>query len=267
MTRDTWRYLDLGALPGAWNMAIDEAMLQAHALQDAPPTLRVYAWRPPAISLGRFQQLDTSVRSEQCRDAGVDVVRRPTGGRAILHTEEEVTFSIVVSEERLGTRGVMDSYRLLAGGIVAGLNALGLEARLVERPSSGAGATPHGAPDPVCFAAKARCDLVVGSNKLVGSAQVHRDGVILQQNSLPLRIRPQEWSRFFVRQARDAAAIGLWDAARRELPRETIAGALRQGFEEALGVALVDGALTQREQERAAQLAHSVDLLPRQPTP
>jgi lipoate-protein ligase A len=257
-THETWRYIDSGPLPGAQNMATDEAMLEAHLGGETPPTLRAYTWRPPAISLGRFQQVETSVNVEECRRAGIDVVRRPTGGRAILHTEEEVTFSIVVSEARLGTQGVMHSYRALASAIVAGLKHLGLDARLVERsfPSG-----PSVSQDPACFAAKARCDLVVGSSKVVGSAQVHRDGVILQQNSLPLRIHVADWQRFFLRRSEAPAAVGVWEAVGAEVPYARVAQALRCGFEETLGIDLVDSELTAGESARATRLAARADLL------
>ncbi|MCJ7750262.1 MAG: lipoate--protein ligase family protein, partial [Armatimonadetes bacterium] len=182
MTGERWRYTDSGPQPGALNMALDEALLEAHAAGEIPPTLRIYTWRPAAISLGRFQRIESSVDLDACQRLGIDVVRRPTGGRAILHTEEEVTFSLIVSEERLGTSGVMDSYRALASGIVAGLRSLDLDATLVER--SAPSPAPAMATDPACFAVKARCDIAVGSSKLVGSAQVQRRGYILQQNSL-----------------------------------------------------------------------------------
>ena len=180
------------------------------------------------------------------------MVRRPTGGRAILHTEEEVTFSIVVSAERLGTSGVMDSYRALAGGIVSALNKLGLKAGLVERGM--ASASPAMAQDPACFAVKARCDLVVGSSKLVGSAQVQRDGFVLQQNSLPLRIRMDDWGQVFLRPGDAPEAVGLWEAAGREVSYEEVAGALREGFSDAFGVEFEEARVSERELVRAREL-------------
>lgn len=258
MRREVWRYLASGPQPGALNMAVDEAMLESHLRGETPPTLRVYTWRPPAISLGRFQEAETSLDLTACRDAGVDVVRRPTGGRAILHTDEEVTFSIVISEERLGTQGTMACYRALASAIVAGLKDLGLDARLVER--AGARET-RSAQDPACFAVKARCDLVVGSSKLVGSAQLHRCGAVLQQNSLPLRLRLGDWVRFFRRQPEAPAAVGLWEAAGAELPHARVAGALRKGFEQTFQVELADGEPTEAELRRTAELVSGVDVL------
>jgi lipoate-protein ligase A len=232
-------------------MATDEAMLEAHLAGDTLPTLRVYGWRPPAVSLGRFQPVESSVDLGACRRSGVEVVRRPTGGRAILHTPEEITFSLVVSSQRLGTSGVMEAYRSLARGIVAAMRVLGLEARLVERAAL---APPGAARDPACFAVKARCDLVVGSAKLVGSAQVQRQGVILQQNSLPLLIRVQEWPAVFRRTDRAPEAVGLCDAAGREVSYEEAAAALRQGFASAFGIRFQKGVLTEREATLAQAL-------------
>jgi lipoate-protein ligase A len=253
-----WRYLDSGPQPGALNMATDEAMLEAQLRGAAPATLRVYSWRPRAISLGRFQDAAASVDLDQCRRSGADVVRRPTGGRAILHTEDEVTFSIVVSEKRLGTRGVMDSYRALAKAVIAGLIGLGVDARLLER-SAAVGAAA--AQDPACFAVRARCDLVVGSEKLLGSAQVHRDGVILQQNSLPLRIPLEDWGRLFRRKPIAPAALGLRDAAGAEISYQQVAGALRAGVEEVFSVQLIAGVLSDEETSRAAALAPAATLI------
>jgi lipoate-protein ligase A len=238
-------------------MALDEAMLEAHATGSVPATLRVYGWRPPAVSLGKFQRLESSVEVAACRALGYDIVRRPTGGRAILHTAEEVTFSLVVSAASLGTTGVMDSYRKLGTGIVSALRLLGLDARLVERggPAPTSQASPAPALDPACFATKARCDLVVGSSKLVGSAQVQRKGFLLQQNSLPLRIRLDNWSRVFLRAEAPPEAVGLCDAAHREVGYAEVASALRDGFEEALGITFWEEAAAEEELSKAGDSA------------
>lgn len=253
MSRERWRFIDSGPATGAVNMAVDEALLEAHMAGETPPTLRVYSWRPPAVSLGHFQRAEKTVKPDACRELGIAVVRRPTGGRAILHTSDEITFSIITSAARLGARGVMDCYRRLAGGIIAALGLLGVEARLVERagPSSKGAASR----DPACFAVKARCDLVVGEHKLVGSAQVQRQGFLLQQNSLPFRVRFEEWDRVFLRPAVRPDAEGLCDAAGRDVTYEEAADALRRGFAECFRVELVPGDLTEREKRRAEELA------------
>jgi len=256
---DRWRFVDSGPGSGAENMALDEAMLEAHLAGGTPPTLRVYTWRPSAVSLGRFQPAETSVDLEACDRLGIHVVRRPTGGRAILHTEEEVTFSLVVSKERLGTSGVMDSYRALAGGIVAGLRGLGIEAELVERAGPAGWAAM--ARDPACFAVKARCDIVVGCAKLVGSAQVQRDGVVLQQNSLPLRMRAEHWREVFLRSGERPEAVGLQEAARREVCYGEVAEALKAGFASALRVEFEERELLESELGWARELVGRARLL------
>ncbi len=259
MTIESWRFVDAGSLPGALNMAEDEAMLEAHMAGDAPPTLRVYSWHPPAVSLGHFQRVERTVQAETCRELGIHVVRRPTGGRAILHTSDEITFSIVTSTARLGARGIMDSYRELAGGIIAALALLGVEARLVER----AGRARRGAVnrDPACFAVKARCDLVVGSHKLVGSAQVQRQGFLLQQNSLPLRVHFEEWDRVFLRPAVRPEAVSLCEAAGRTISYQEAAEALRRGFARHFQVEFTPGDLSDQEKRRAEELAASARVL------
>jgi lipoate-protein ligase A len=231
-------------------------MLEAHAAGETPPTLRVYGWQPRAVSLGRFQSVDTALNLDACRELGVDVVRRPTGGRAILHTTEEITFSIVVSAARLGTTGVMDSYRALAAPIVSALRLLGADARLVERRASAA--RQGSSRDPACFAVKARCDLIVGSSKLVGSAQVQRRGFLLQQNSLPLRLDFREWQDVLLRASLRPDAVGLSDAVCRDIGYAEGAEALRLGFAQEFTAELEPGSLIEAESTRARELLKAV---------
>jgi lipoate-protein ligase A len=290
-----WRLINSGPGSGAWNMAVDEAILEAVIRGEAPPTLRFYSWQPPAITLGHFQRPEKALNLKACRIKGLEVARRPTGGRAILH-DKEITFSIITPLRMLGTNGVMDSYRLLSQGIIAGLHRLGIQSELVERSgrsdcragpprpavvSFPAGAAsfaeasePKGTPalqhscddigttkavsPAACFAVKARCDLVVGDRKIVGSAQVHRDGVVLQQNSLPFVIEADEWKEVFQGfNGVGGEAIGLREAAGRTIEFEEAAEALIQGFQEALGTALSLGELTEAEARRAGELAVS----------
>lgn len=244
-----WRFLDSGPGSGAHNMAVDAALLESHARGLSPATLRVYTWRPAAVSLGHFQPVAPDIREDVCRARGIDICRRPTGGRAILHAEDEVTFSAVVSEESLGAQGVMDSYRRLAGGIIAALAQVGIRAELVDRPGAG----EKNSATPACFAVKARCDLVARGRKLVGSAQVHRDGFVLQQNSLPVRLDTAGWEAVFAGGGW-AAATDLRTEAGRPVPGTEMTAALRAGFEQALGLLCRDGGLTAWELERAAAL-------------
>lgn len=246
-----WRLLRTPAADGFTNMAVDEAILQAHAAGVVPPTLRLYAWQPAALSTGYFQRVSHDIALEACARAGVDVVRRLTGGRAVLH-DDEVTYSVVVSEEQLARAGaaprsLMDSYRFLSGGLIAGLRRLGLHARLA--PGQRAHPGPSGAN---CFAAAAQCDLVVEGLKICGSAQLRRQGMILQHGSLPLSLPdPKPYWRA---PGPPAQAIDLTRALGRRPHPDEVADALAAGFAEALGVSLAEGELTAGERETAARL-------------
>lgn len=153
-------------------MAADLAMLDAVAAGRAP-MLRLYRWDPPALSLGRFQP-DDDVDRIACAARGVDVVRRPTGGRALLHGAD-VTYSVAFPQPS-GDAGRVDAlYEWLAGGLIAGLALLGVEAAVARR---------DGPAGPVCFSGQQGADLRVGERKLCGSAQVRRDGAVLQHGSV-----------------------------------------------------------------------------------
>lgn len=155
-------------------MAADLACLDEVAAGE-PPVLRLYSWTRPALSLGRFQP-ETDVDLEACRRLGVEVVRRPTGGRALLHGAD-LTYAVAMRRPP-GAAGHVDAlYRTLAGGLIAGLAGLGVDAQI------GGDRGPAG---PVCFAAAQGADLRVGERKLCGSAQVQRGSVVLQHGSLLL---------------------------------------------------------------------------------
>ena len=211
--RKAWRLIiEESPRPGAENMAVDEAILLAHAAGRVPPTLRFYRWTPPAVSLGYFQDYATDVDPEACRQAGIDIVRRTTGGRAVLH-DQEVTYSIVVDMATL-PGSVVETYRRIAGGLVFGLRALGLDAVLAPEKTAGDGpgeeaggrteggsGAPTGAPAVAaivaaivaagaCFEVPSSYEILVSGKKIVGSAQVRRGGVILQHGSIPLRLDP-----------------------------------------------------------------------------
>ena len=121
----TWRFLITPPASGAWNMAVDEAIATHAGRGDVPPTLRFYQWQPASVSLGRHQPL-ADIDLARCRSLGYDVVRRATGGRAILHTDE-LTYSVAGPQDNPVLAGaVLDSYLRLSQGLLAGLARLGL---------------------------------------------------------------------------------------------------------------------------------------------
>jgi lipoate-protein ligase A len=172
----TWRLLDdLDAgLDAAAHMAADEAVLDDVAA-GAPPALRLYRWSPPALSLGRFQPAD-DVDERACARLGVAVVRRPTGGRGLLHGAD-LTYAVALPRPAGPAGGVDAVYRTIAGALIDGLARVGVTAAVARH---------HGPAGPVCFAGQQGADLRVGDRKLCGSAQVRRDGAVLQHGSILL---------------------------------------------------------------------------------
>ncbi len=174
--RREWRLvddLDRG-LDGAGQMAADRALL-ASVAAGAAPALRLYRWTPPALSLGRFQP-DDDVDTAACARWGVEVVRRPTGGKGLLHGGD-LTYAVAMPRPEGADGGVDAVYELLAGALIDGLARLGVEAAVARHDG------PMG---PVCFAAQQGADLRVGERKLCGSAQVRQAGAVLQHGSILL---------------------------------------------------------------------------------
>ncbi len=250
-----YRFIDTGVQDAALNMAIDEAILTFHIKDEVPPTLRVFRWQQPAISLGRFQSVEREIASEVCAQRGVALVRRPTGGRAVYH-RDEFTYSVVIGKRYGVPSGVVAAYAYLAQGLLAALQALGVEAELSDERVN-----KH--PSAACFASSTQADLTSGGFKLIGSAQVWKDESLLQQGSLPLDERAPEFFtmlRFSDEEARQRA-LELYrektTPLRTFVPSATwedVARAFHHGFSGALQRQFSESALTAGEWELAHQL-------------
>jgi lipoyl(octanoyl) transferase len=261
----TWRLLETPGLDGPTNMAVDEAILLAVAEGAAPPTLRFFAWAPPCLSLGYAQPVAEADLS-RLRERGWDLVRRPTGGRAILHTDE-LTYSVIAPMDEPRVRGgVVESYQQLSAGLMAGLAHLGLAAR-ADRQYDG----PAEAKGPVCFEVPSNYEITVGAasggdrpRKLLGSAQVRKRGVVLQHGTLPLDgdigricdalVFGSEAERARVRQRVHARAASAAEVLGCAPSWQAAAQALAAGFCDALNLRLEPGSLSAREHDLAAQL-------------
>jgi lipoate-protein ligase A len=173
-----YRFINTGIQDAALNMAIDEAILIHHLKGDVAPTLRVFRWSQPSISLGRFQNVEREIEQEICQQRGVTLVRRPTGGRAVYH-RDEFTYSVIISKRYGVPSGIIAAYAYLAQGLLAVLRLLGVEAEISDERVN-----KH--PSAACFASSTQADLTSRGFKLVGSAQVWKEDVLLQQGSLPL---------------------------------------------------------------------------------
>jgi lipoate-protein ligase A len=260
----TWRLLITPPADGATNMAIDEAILHGLADGVGHPTLRFYQWDPPCLSLG-YNQHCAEVDEASCIQLGYTWVRRPTGGRAILHTDE-LTYSVIVSaNEPRVEGGIRESYRRLSTGLLAGLRALGADVFQAQTEK-----VRNARKSGVCFDTPSNYEITVNGKKLIGSAQVRRRGMVLQHGTLPLT---GDLSRILAclhiaepvsdqahpvpNRGRDwlsARACTLEQALGREVSFDEAARVLAGGFASALNLGLETGQLSEDERTLAEQL-------------
>lgn len=253
-----WRLIESAPRPGPWNMGVDEAVLEAVGAGHSPPVLRLYAWEPPCLSLGTSQPL-ADVDLERLAARGWSIVRRPTGGSAILHTDE-ITYAVIapIDDPRI-VGGVLDSYRRLAQGLLHTLSLLQAPVHVHEKSVSRAERRP-----PVCFEVPSNYEITVAGKKLIGSAQVRRRKAVLQHGTLPLHgdlKRITEALQFASESDREAAgdrllekATTLADVLDPAPGWQEAASAFRRGFQEALQITLDEGPLTAEEEARALEL-------------
>jgi len=180
-----WRLINSGFQTGAMNMALDEALLHAVANGTSSPVLRFYRWQPATVTLGYAQSASTDIDLDVCHQAGLDVVRRSTGGRAVLH-DNEVTYSVIApSVSGLFGNSVLNSYRVISEILQRALQQLGLSAKLVPgRPRGG----QLNATKAVCFSTPSQYELVIDDRKVAGSAQKRHGQAFLQHGSIPLEL-------------------------------------------------------------------------------
>jgi lipoyl(octanoyl) transferase len=260
--RRQWRLIYDSPLIGRENMAVDAAILTAVGAGDAPPTLRLYSWSPPCLSLG-YGQKTTDVDFERLTALNWDVVRRPTGGRAILHTDE-LTYSVSLpADEPIASGRIVESYRRLSAALLAALEALGANATAERREERSA------ASGAVCFDVPSHYEITVKGKKLVGSAQLRRKGSVLQHGSLPLRgdiARICGALRYEDDRAREAAKAKVRARATtleavlgsHVVSWQEAADAVAAGFSATFEIEFTQGELTSAERQNAALLAGKV---------
>lgn len=256
-----WRVILSAPSSGPENMALDQALLESAQGDGKAPTLRLYGWRPPCLSIGYAQEI-RQVDLEAIDRFGWDLVRRPTGGSAILHTDE-ITYSVCGPVDHwLFEGGVLPSYRRLSQALLSALGQLGLIARASAAPDTAANGR-----SPVCFQDPGAFEIKAGSRKLVGSAQVRRRGSVLQHGSLPLNgdiARICDGLRFSDQAQRELAARAvrqnastLEQALGRRVSWVDAANALRGGFEREFQVTTSVQEPATEEIDRTHQLLES----------
>jgi len=249
-----FRLLATAPRDGAANMALDEALLWSRLQKVGPPTLRLFGWKPPTLSLGYGQALDGSIDLDAAASMGIGLVRRPTGGSAILHEgpDLELTYSVVGAETDFpGADDLFETYRWIGTALAAGLRTLGVPAAMVPVKPSSSHAMPA-----FCFARTGSYELEVDGRKLVGSAQRRQGAGFLQHGAVMLGAAFDRLRRVFPGEVDPLAGMTTLEAVlgRRPSFAET-AEALARGFREAHRVELVPGLLDEEETALADRLA------------
>jgi len=261
--RPQWRLLDTGPADGFTNMAVDEAMFELFAAEGGPAAVRFYRWLPPAVSLGYAQAIEREIDLRQCASLGIDVVRRPTGGRAVLH-DHEVTYSVVIGgDDHRVSSGVLAAYLTISQAMIRGLSYLGISAELL--PLRRGVLLPSDQASLVCFATPSSYAVAVGGRKIIGSAQRRAHDVIMQHGSIPLSWNLEKMRAVFGRSALESGGpqgepdcrlpmTSLQEAGGRAYDYAEVVAALTQGIAETWQVDIVPGQLTAAERQLSAHL-------------
>jgi lipoate-protein ligase A len=229
------------------NMAIDEAIMNARIEGLNTDTLRFYRWRPSAVSIGEFQKVENEVHLENCREGGIDVVRRITGGGTVYHdAEDEITYSVIANRDSLRANDIADVYARICTGLTEALRILGVCADFNEG------------------SAKACPNLTVKGKKISGSAQCHRRGVVLQHGTILAKVDLEKMFTYLrvpwamncmqvVSIARNKMT-SIHDEQGKNVSPAKLNHALMEGFQRGLDIELADGGLTSYELELAERL-------------
>jgi lipoate-protein ligase A len=245
---NSWRLLKLETHNAYTNMAIDEAILTARTRNLAPNTIRFYRWKPSAVSIGKFQNIQNEVHIENCRKYGVDIVRRITGGGTVYHDADgEITYSVIVDKKDLKAKDITEVYEKIYAGIAESLKILGIKADFNEGD------------------AKACPNLTVNGKKISGSAQSHKSGVVLQHGTLLLEVDLEKMFTFLrVPWAKTCMEVvnvaknkitSIKEMLGKNVSLEEVNNALTEGFQKAFNIHLVYRKLIPYEVEYAQKLS------------
>jgi lipoyl(octanoyl) transferase len=267
MMKETWRFIDSGDCSPEFNMALDEALLEWHSKGIIPPTIRFYGWNPATLSVGYFQKVEKEIDFDAVNRYELGFIRRPTGGRGVLH-DKELTYSVIVSEEHPAMpQTVTEAYRVISEGILQGFRLLDLDAYFAIPKTE---EEKQGLKDPrssVCFDAPSWYELVVEGRKVAGSAQTRQKGVILQHGSILLDIDEDKLFNLFKypsdrvkeRMQRNFKnkAVAINSLRSNPVTIDEAKNAFRQGFEDGLNITLEPYKLNRVELDYVEQLVET----------
>jgi lipoate-protein ligase A len=248
---ENWRLIDSGPCSAVYNMALDESIAVHVRKNESPPTLRLYGWDRPSISLG-YSQKASDIDRAFCALHNIPVVRRPTGGRAILHGDE-LTYSFSVStDHELFSGGLLDSYRKISAALTLAFRKAGIPAESQRKRERGAVL----AGSPLCFQSSSFGEILVNNKKVAGSAQKRWHDGLLQQGSIPYKHQAIMMNGIFT--PKHTARMSAHMTALREvlpgLNEREFRTVVASAFEETFGVSFLPALPAQREIHLALEL-------------
>lgn len=265
MEKEKWYFIDSGKQSPAYNMAMDEMLLRWHSEGKIPPVVRFYGWNPSTLSIGYFQKVHKDIDLDAVDKHKLGFVRRPTGGRAVLH-DKELTYSVIVSEDHpLMPATVTEAYRVISEGLLQGFLNLGLDAYFSVPRSKEEEQGLKNPQSAVCFDAPSWYELVVEGRKIAGSAQTRQKGVILQHGSIIIDLDEDmlfdvfTYSNDRVRERMQRAfrkkAVAINEIKSVPVSHEDVVQAFHKGFADGLNVNWVDYKLTEEQEKEVQNLA------------
>ncbi len=263
--KEQWYFIDFDYHSPAFNMALDEALLDWHSEGKIPPTLRFYGWNPATLSLGYFQKIHQEINEEKVKEHGLGLVRRITGGRAVLH-DQELTYNLVISENYPNIpKTVTEAYRFISQGLLVGFQELGLNAYFSVPESKEDKEQLKNPRSAICFDAPSWYELVVEDRKVAGSAQTRQKGVILQHGSILLELDeeklfdvfqyPNERVKERLQRNFKNKAVAINQIADRKIELQEVIEAFKIGFEKGLNIELKPYQLTEEQLIYVQELA------------
>jgi lipoate-protein ligase A len=246
-----WRVVDTEALDAYSNMAIDEAVAVAVRTAKAPPTLRFYLWKSFSVSIGQFQRLE-EIDTLFCRKENIPVVRRPTGGRAILHGTD-LTYSFSAPNiPPFFSEGLLSTYSHLSRAFYFAFRSLGFDVKISSRRERGRVLTGS----PLCFQSVSYGEITISGRKVMGSAQKRWKEGFLQQGSIMLTVEGALMRSVFRQTEKDNIAqtmIGLSNV-NPSVDLEDLKKAIVNAFQEVFGVSFIRDSLSRYEEDLAERL-------------
>jgi lipoate-protein ligase A len=245
---DLWRFIDIGACRASYNMALDEAIATEVKKGHSLTTLRLYGWDRPSVSTGYFQKT-RDINKDYCIEKDIPIVRRPTGGRAILH-DDEITYSFSVKTDAgVFSKGLLDSYEKISKAFGLALSKIGLASELKLRRE------PNFSRSPFCFQLTSYGEITINSKKIIGSAQKRWPGGLLQQGSIPFIIDEDEIAKVFRLKSSEIGKkfTGLKKILS-DLNTESFKNAIRVSFEETFSIRFIPSHPSHEEVSLAREL-------------